>query len=330
MKRNAIIHSSGMYVPEKVIPNSYFDEILGENVSQWLEDFVEIYERRWCTAEQSTAFLAAEASKVAMKRGNVKPEDIDLLIISTDTPEFISPSTASKVQYLLGLKNAGTFDINTACAGFVTALETAVKYIQSDKKYNTILVVGAYAMSKYLNLLDKKTVNLFADGAGAFILKSEENSKRGYLSSRMRTFGEYHDYMGIYAGGTFEPITENVLAEKKHLLEIRKKFPNGINPETWAEMAQEMSQEIGIQTNEVSQYFLTQINIHSIRQTMDLLQLPHNKAQTSMHKFGYTGSACIPIAFEEALQQEKIKSGDIVFLIGSGGGLSFSSIAFKL
>jgi len=330
MKRNAIIHSSGMYVPERVIPNSYFDELLGENVSQWLESFVEIYERRWCKEDQSTAFLAAEAAKVAMQKGNIKPEEIDLLIISTDTPEFISPSTASKVQYMLGLKNAGTFDINTACAGFVTALETGVKYIQADKKYNTILVVGAYAMSKYLNLLDKKTVNLFADGAGAFVLKAEIDSKRGYLSSRMRTFGEFHEYMGIYAGGTFQPITENVLSEKKHLLEIRKKFPNGINPETWAEMAQEMAQEIGIQTNEVSQYFLTQINIHSIRQTMDLLQLPHNKAQTSMHNFCFTGSACIPIAFEEALQQGKIKQGDVVFLIGSGGGLAFSSIAFKL
>jgi 3-oxoacyl-[acyl-carrier-protein] synthase-3 len=157
MKRNAIIHSSGMYVPDRVIPNSYFDELLGENVSTWLENFVEIYERRWCSENQSTADLASEAAKMAMQRGDVKAEEIDLIIVSTDTPEFISPSTASKVQYLLKATNSATFDINTACAGFVSALDTASKYIQADKKYNTILVIGAYAMSKYLNMADKKT-----------------------------------------------------------------------------------------------------------------------------------------------------------------------------
>lgn len=319
-----------MYVPDRVIPNSYFDDLLGQNVSEWLENFVEIYERRWCAHNQSTADLAVEAAKVAMQRGNVSPNEIDLIIVSTDTPEFISPSTASKVQYLLGANACATFDINTACAGFVTALDTASKYIQADQKYNTILVIGAYAMSKFLNQLDKKTMNLFADGAGAFILKAEENSNRGYLTSRMKTFGEFHDYMGIYAGGTFQPINENVLAQKTHLLEIRKKFPDDINPNTWAEMATQMADDIGLAPNDVSQYFLTQINIHSIRQTMDRLNLPHSKAQTSMHHYGYTGSACIPIAYEDALQAGKIKKGDTIFLIGSGGGLAFASIAFKL
>jgi 3-oxoacyl-[acyl-carrier-protein] synthase-3 len=319
-----------MYVPDRVIPNSYFDELLGENVSTWLENFVEIYERRWCSENESTADLAARAAQIAMKNGNVSADEIDLLIISTDTPEFISPSTSSKVHFMLGLKNAGTFDINTACAGFVTALETATKYIQSDKKYNTVLVIGAYAMSKYINQLDKKTANLFADGAGAFILKAEENTQRGYLASKMLTFSQFYEYMGIYAGGTFEPITEKVLKEKTNLLQIRNKFPNGINSQTWSAMARDMAAEIGIQPEDVSQYFLTQINIHSIRETMDMLGLPQSKAQTSMHKFGYTGSACIPIAFEEAKLAKKIKPGDIVFLIGSGGGLAFSGIAFRL
>ena len=164
--RNAVIHSTGIYVPERVIKNDYFDELLGENVSEWLESYVEIYERRWCADNQSTADLAIEAANDAMIKGNVNPEDIDLLIVATDTPEYISPSTASKAPFKLGLVNAGTFDINTACAGYVTAVDTAVKYIKADDNYNTIMVIGVYAMSKYLNKLDKKTVNLFADGAG--------------------------------------------------------------------------------------------------------------------------------------------------------------------
>jgi 3-oxoacyl-[acyl-carrier-protein] synthase-3 len=129
--RSAVIKSSGMYVPERVIKNNYFDELLGENVSDWLEEFVKIYERRWCKENQSTADLAFEAGKAAMKNGNVSPEEIDLLIVATDTPEYISPSTSSKVQFLLGLKNAATFDINTACAGFVTAIDTAAKVYKS-------------------------------------------------------------------------------------------------------------------------------------------------------------------------------------------------------
>lgn len=327
--RNAIIHSNGIYLPERVVPNSYFDELLGENVSNWLEEFVEIYERRWAAPGESTADLSANAIRMAMERGNVKPEEVDLLIISTDTPEFISPSTASKVQYMLGLKNAGTFDINTACAGFVNALDIGTKYIRSDENYNTVVVVGAYAMSKYLNMADKKTVNLFADGAGAFVLKAEENADRGFLASKLITKGQFYDYMGIYAGGTNKPLSEEVLKNKQHLLQIGKKFPPEINPETWTAMAREISEKVKIKPEEFARYFITQININSIRETMDRLRLPHSKAQTSMHYYGYTGSACIPLAFEDALKQNKIQRGDYLMFIGSGGGLAFAAAAFK-
>jgi 3-oxoacyl-[acyl-carrier-protein] synthase-3 len=329
MTRNAVIHSSGAYVPERIIPNSYFDELLGENVSDWLESVVEIKERRWCNEDQSTADLAAEAAKQALERGNVPADSIDLLIVATDTPEFISPSTASKVQFTLGLKNAGTFDVNTACAGFVTALDMAVKYIRSDENYNTIMVIGAYAMSKYLNMADKKTVNLFADGAGAFILKAEENTDRGWLAGKLITKGEYYDYMGIYAGGTHQPINSNVIENKDHLLQIGKKFPKEINPQTWSQIANYLAKTSNVKLNDVSQYLFSQINIMSIRETMDILNLPHSKAHTGMHYYGYTGSACIPLAFEEALTQGKISRGDIIFFIGSGGGLAFAGAAFK-
>ncbi|PKL89754.1 MAG: ketoacyl-ACP synthase III [Ignavibacteriae bacterium HGW-Ignavibacteriae-2] len=327
--RNAVIHSSGFYVPEKIISNKYFDDLLGEEVSPWLEKHVQIYERRWCADNESTADLAKEAIKNAMQNGGVKPEEIDLLIIATDTPEFISPSTSSKVQFELGLINAGTFDVNTACAGFVTALDMASKYIRDDEQYKTVAVVGAYAMSKYLNMLDKKTVNLFADGAGAFILKAEENSGRGFLASRLITKGQYYDYMGIFAGGTFKPISAELVDTVEPKLQIRKKFPPELNPEIWSDIAKNLSDRTNIPLNEVDMYFLTQININSIFETMEKLNQPKEKAQTSMHYYGYTGSACIPIAFCDALEKGKIKRGDNIFFIGSGGGLAFAGTAFK-
>lgn len=329
MKRNAFIHSSGTYVPDRVIPNSYFNQLLGEDVDSWLRENVEIYERHWCSENQSVADLVIEAGRKAMASGNVKPEEIDLLIISTDTPEYISPSTASKVQFKLGLVNAGSFDINTACAGFVTALDVGAKYISADENYNTVMVVGAYAMSKYLNMENKNTVTLFADGAGAFILKATDEEQKGFLSSQLITRGEFCDYMGIFAGGTNQPITEEIVAEKGHLLQFVKKFPKTLNPEMWSTMSRTLCKRLGITPDDVDHYFLTQININSIRETMDILGQPHEKAQTSMHYYGYTGSACIPLAFQERLDAGKIQRGDLMFFIGSGGGLAFASAAFR-
>lgn len=328
--RNAHIHSTGMFVPERVVPNSFFDELLGEPVSQWLADNVQIYERHWCSEHESTSTLCVQAARVAMNRGNVKPEDIDLLIIATDTPEYISPSTASKVQHLLGLKNAGSFDVNTACAGFVTALDMGSKYIRADENYNTVLVIGAYAMSKYLNMNDKKTVTLFADGAGAVILKSCNNAQQGFLSSQLITKGEYEGYMGIYAGGTYMPLDEEVLTRKDHLLKFVTKFPKELNPEMWSMMIRTLCQRIGIEPHDIDHFFMTQININSIWETMDRLGTDRSKATTIMHHYGYTGSACIPIALNEADKQGKIKAGDLLMFIGSGGGLAFASAVFRM
>lgn len=327
--RNAIIHSTGIYAPDRVVPNSYFDALLGENVSEWLEQNVEIYERRWCTENQSTADLCVEAARDAMQRGNVGAEDIDLLVISTDTPEYISPSTASKVQHLLGLHRAGTFDLNTACAGFVTALDLGAKYIRADENYKTVMVIGAYAMSKYLNMSDKKTVTLFADGAGAVILKASEEIERGFLTSQLITRGEYSGYMGIYGGGTKMPVSQTVLENKDHLLKFVTKFPKELNPEMWSMMARELCTRIGVKPEEVDHYFLTQININSIRETMENLGVDRSKAPTVMHKYGYTGSACIPFALHQTILEGKVKRGDLLYFIGSGGGLAFASAAFR-
>jgi len=327
--RNAVIHSNGIALPEKIVPNSYFDELLGADVSTWLEEFVEIYERRWLSEGESMADLCAGAAKMALERGGLSPEDIDLLIISTDTPEFISPSTASKVQFMTGMKNAAAFDLNAACSGFVTALDTAAKYIAADEHYKHIMVIGAYGMSRFLNPKDKKTVNLFADAAGAFILKAEENSDRGFLASRLLTKGEFYSYMGIFGGGSSDPASQQMIENESQYLQIGKRFPDGINPKTWAALANELSDKTSIDIEDFKQFFLTQININSIRETMDLLKIPRSSAQTSMHYYGYTGSACIPLAFEDALQAGKIQRGDNLMFIGSGGGLSFAAAAFR-
>lgn len=328
---NATIISSGAYAPSQIIPNSYFNELLGEDVDAWLRENVHIYERRWTGPDESTADLAEAAARQAIERAGITANQLDLIIISTDTPEFVSPSTASIVQHRLGASRAGTFDINTACAGFVTALDIGAKYIRADEQYQYVLVIGAYNMSKYLNLEDKKTVTLFADGAGAVVLRSDKGaSNKGVLTSKLLTEGQYNSWMGIYAGGAHQPVTAEVVAQKKHLLQFVRKFPKELNPEKWSELINLLTERVGVSAQEVDQYFITQININSIWETMDLLQVPRERAHTIMHYYGYTGSACIPMAFNDAWEKGKVKPNDLLVFVGSGGGLAFAAAAVRM
>ncbi len=328
MKRNAKITAAAMYVPERVIKNQYFNELLGEDVNTWLVDNLTIRERRWCAENESTADLAEKAAINVLHKANLSVKEIDLIIVSTDTPEYISPSTASVVQHRLGANKAGTFDVNTACAGFVTILDMGAKYIRADKQYNNVLLIGAYAMSKYLDLQDKKTVTLFADGAAAALLQSTDED-RGLIDSLLHTEGQYHDWMGIYAGGTQQPVDARALARKDHLLKFVKKFPKEINPLTWTRMITQLLKRNNLTPTDIDMAFFTQININSIRETMDNLGLPMEKTHTVMDRYAYTGSACIPMAMTEAMDQNKIKPNDLVVLMGSGGGLAFATALIR-
>ena len=329
MRRNARIIATGMYAPERVLTNRYFNDLLGEDVDTWLVENLTIRERRWCGPEESTADLAVEAAKRTLDNAGIGPEELDLIIISTDTPEFISPSTASVVQDRLGAAKAGTFDVNTACAGFVAALDMGAKYIQTDANYANVLVIGAYAMSKYLNPKDKKTVTLFADGAGCALLRTTGGEGAGWLGSRLKTMGRYNEWMGIYGGGTRLPVSAEVMANGDHHLKFVKKFPNDINPNTWTKMIRETVEETGHAVGDIEMVFFTQININSISETMERLGLPMKKTHTVMDHYGYTGSACIPMALAEADSLGKLSEGDLVVFMGSGGGLAFATAVFR-
>ncbi|MCP9234975.1 3-oxoacyl-ACP synthase III family protein [Lewinella sp. JB7] len=328
--RNAIISGTGAYAPERVIDNAYFNDLLGQDVDTWLRENVEIFERRWAAADESTADLCIAAAHQALEKAGVAAADLDLIIVATDTPEFISPSTASVVQDRLGATRAGTFDVNSACAGFVTALDIGSKYIRGDERYDRVLVIGGYAMSKYLNMQDKKTVTLFADGAGAVVLESSREAGRGFLASELRSRGEYHGWMGIYGGGTRRPVSCEAITQHDHQLQFVRRFPTELNPETWSDMARQLSERIGTPPAQVDHYFITQINVNAIRDTLHRLGVDAGRAHTIMHQYGYTGSACIPMALHDAVEKGKVGRGDLVYFIGSGGGLAFASAAFRL
>lgn len=325
--RYATISGTGMYVPGQPIENKVFNARYQKDIDAFLREKRNIYQRYFMKSEEATSDLILPAANQALQRAKKSAEQIDLIIVATDTPDYVSPSTASVVQHMLGAKNAGFFDLNTACAGFVTALDMAAKYIASDKSYRNILVVGAYAMSKYLDWDDHKTATVFADGAAAVVVS--EGDEPGVLAARLFGDGVYHDYMGIYGGGTRTPITPQVIEEKKHLLKFEKRIPPEFNAEHWPRIIFEIADRAQVRVQDIKHFFMTQINIDAIRQTMEKLELPFERAFNVMDRYGYTGSACIPMAIDTSASQHVLKKGDLVCLMGSGGGVSMAGVLLR-
>lgn len=330
--RRAQILGTGLYAPERVVPNSHFDEMYGEDVSSFLVERRNIRERRYAADGQATSDLVVEAAREALANAGTHPEDLDLVVVSTDTPDYLSPSTAAVVQHKLGATGAGSFDLNTACAGFVTALDVANKYVAADDperpQYRRVLVAGAYLMSRFIDYRHKNTATLFADGAGAVVLGPTEG-RGGVLASELETRGEFAEHMGIYVGGAAAPATAERVAAQEHLLQFREKFPREFNRESWSAVARRLAERVGASVADVDHWVFTQINVESIRETMDLLEQPFEKAVLVMDRYGYTGSACVPMALAEADREGRFRDGDLVVLIASGGGAAIAGLALR-
>lgn len=322
--RFANILSTGRYVPKKVITNADLDAFLGEAVGDWLVKNVGIEQRHVMADDETTSDLAVYAARQAIERAEIQPEDLDLIILATDTPDYISPATSSVVQAKLGAINAGTFDINCACAAWVTALDQGARYIATDTDYNYILVVAGYGMSRYLDWHDKYTGTVFADGAGAVVLGASE--KPGFLASKLKAFGEFHDALGIYTGGVNRPATlETVKADGPPTVRFVRKFPNTFNIDYWPGMIRDSLKKADLSVADVDWFLFTQINLPSIEAMMDILEQPMSKTHWIMDKWGYTGSACIPMALDDLVVEGKgPKLGDTIVFCASGGGISFA------
>lgn len=327
--RDAKIIGTGVYVPERIVTNAELSRNLGEDIDEFVSIVVGIKERRIAADNESAADLATAAAENALNASGIIASDLDLILLATDTPEYISPATSVVVQNRIGAANAGTFDINCACAGFVTTLDAAFKYIIADDTYRNVLVVGCYAMSKFIDWKDKKTSTLFADGAGAIVLQAVEGEKH-FLASKLVADGSYHNYMGIFAGGTHEPITAAVLAQNKtNRLRFAKKYPPEVNIIGWPKIVTDVLAKAGLALDDVDIFLWTQVNLSTIKAVMQEMEIPAHKTHTIMQKWGYTGSACIPMVLHDAIAAGKIKRGNTVVFCASGGGLNMACLAMK-
>ena len=323
--RYAQILSTGRYVPEKVLTNAYFDELFPErDIDGWLRANVGIEERHVMAEDETTSDLSLHAARQALERAGLTPADVDLIIVATDTPDYISPATATVLQAKLGAENAGTFDINTACAGWVTAMDTAARHLMTDPSLDVVLAVGAYGMTRFVDYTDHKTCTLFADGAGAAVVGAGEEP--GFLAGKLIAAGEYYDALGIYTGGVAQPRTPEEENEGIPRVQFVRKFPATFNSERWPALVRGVVGKAGIDVDDVDFFLFTQLNVNTIKQAMEELGQPLEKTHWIMDKWGYTGSACIPMALDDALERGRGPiAGDNVLFVASGGGISMAA-----
>lgn len=328
-QRYAQILTTGRYIPEKTLTNADLNEMLGENVGDWLEQNVGIRERHIMAEGETTSDMLVAAARQALERAGLEPTDLDLIIIATDTPDYISPATASAVQAKLGANRAGTFDVNCACAAWVTALDMAARYIATGPEFKYILVAGGYGMSRFIDWSDKYTCTLFADGAGAVVLRS--GSKPGYLGGKLTAHGEYHDALGIYTGGTYRPATPEVVGEHgKPRVQFVRKFPATFNSDNWPPLVRDVVAQAGLKLEDINFFLFTQLNLRTIEYVMENLGQPLSKTHWIMDKWGYLGSACIPAALDDALEQGRgPRPGDNVVFCATGGGMAMAASVWK-
>lgn len=329
MPRYGTIISTGRYVPEIEMSN---DELRKRLVH--VPDFVDKMEAstgiltRWHAPENwATSDVALPAARQALERAHRQPENVDLIILGTDSPDYITPSTSVVLQHKLGAKNAGTFDVGCACASFPTAVNAASGFIASNPSMKTILVVGVYLMHK---LADSKDPMIFfyGDGAGAAVIEAAD--RPGFIASAFNADGSYHRHWGIYSGGTFEPASEKALRAGRTRVKMLERYPPEINDKGWPKVVRQLAKNGGFEIKDIDFIIFTQVRKPTIELVMADLGLPMEKTHTIMEKYGYTGSACVGMAFDDAIEQGKIHSGDLVVLVGSGVGYNQAGTALRM
>lgn len=320
------IIGTGMHLPERQVTNEELFSRFGREKLEQTLSRIGHGSRFHSAPTESSGDHAIKAGRRALEQAGVKPEELDLLIVATDTPAFLSPATAAYVQQALGARNAGAFDVNCACAAFVTATDISVKYLHSDPQYRTALVIGTYAMSKFLDPGDSTTYPLFGDGAGAVVLRREEGHRQ-FLASTLIADGAYWDYMGIYGGGSAAVASPELVASGRQCVRIQKRFSPSLNQETWPKLIRRTLDKCGLSTEDIGLFVFTQIRRFTIEEVMKSFGLPLERTHVIMDKWGYTGSACVPMALHDAIEQGKLRRGQKLVLCASGGGYAMACLA---
>jgi len=327
-QRFSAVVSTGVYVPPRELTNDVLRArfaALGDNIDK-LEHRTGIKTRWYAAEDEATSDLAVRAARQALDRAALRPEDVDLILLGTDTPDFITPATSVVVQAKLGATNAGTFDIGCACASFPTALATANGLIATNRSLKNVLVIGAYLMHKLADPYDP-AVFFYGDAAGAAVVRPSDAP--GILGAAFQADGRLARNWGIFAGGTVEPASVEAIAAGRTQVRIVDGYPKEVNEEGWVRLLRRLADEQGFAVRDLDLVVFTQVNRSTIAKVCETLGLPIERAHMVMDRYGYTGSACIPLALHDAVVSGRVPAGALVALIGSGVGYNQAGVAFR-
>lgn len=327
LHRNTRLVSTGRHVPPREVPNAQLKERLPAEFVDKMEQRTGIATRWYAPDDWASSDLALPAAHQALERAGKSPGDIDLIVVGTDSPDYITPSTSVVLQHKLGAKRAGTFDVGCACASFPSGLAIASGLVAQNPGIDTVLVVGVYMMRKLADPDDPMSF-LYGDGAGAAVLEASE--EQGVLGAAFQADGAYADRWGIYAGGTAAPATVERVEAGETQVRVLGKYPREVNEDGWPALVRKVADRGGFSLRDIDLVIFTQVNKGTIEAAMQRLEMPWERTHTIMEKWGYTGSACIPMALDDAIEQGVAKPGDLVVLIGSGVGYNQAGVALRL
>ncbi|MDR1942973.1 MAG: ketoacyl-ACP synthase III [Endomicrobium sp.] len=321
------ILGTGSYFPKKVLTNTDLEKMV-DTSDEWIRTRTGIKERRISEKNETTSDLAYLASLEALKSSNISPDQIDLILVATITPDMFFPSTACFLQKKLGLNFIPAFDLSAACSGFIYGIVTARAFIESGL-YKTVLLVGAETLSKITDWTDRNTCVLFGDGAGAMLLSaSEENDS--ILSTYLGADGIYSDLLFIPGGGSANPATVETVNQKLHTMKMQggDVFKAAVPKMSLA--AQKALELSGKKLENINLFIPHQANIRIIKAVAKKLDISMDRVFVNIHKTGNISSATTITALDEAIKTGRVKSGDLVEMIAFGGGFTWGASVVRI
>lgn len=320
--RTVSIVSTGAYLPERVMTNAELEKIV-DTSDEWIYSRTGIRERRIAAENEATSDMAVEAARQAMRDGGIEPDQIDLIVVATCTPDMAFPSTACFVQKHIGAKNAACMDLSAACSGFLYAMDVGRQFV-STGGVQTALIIGAEKMSLVMDWTDRTTCVLFGDGAGAAILQAK-NAPYGILTSVLGADGSLSDLLSIPGGGSRHPLSQQVLDERMNTLKMagREVFKHAVT--NMANAALEALRKCGASIDDVTCIIPHQANARIIQAIGQRIGAPLDKFYLNVDRYGNTSAASIIVALDEAARNGRIQRGDLVLLVVFGGGFTWAA-----
>jgi len=320
------ISGTGSYLPTRILTNFDLEKMV-DTSDEWIRTRTGIRERRIAEIGQAASDLALPAAQLALERSGIGPEDLDLIIVGTATPDMVFPSTACQLQAKLGATRAGAFDLSAACTGFIYGLSAGGGLIVSGVAKN-VLVVGSECLSKVTDWEDRNTCVLFGDGAGAVVLKPADG-RRELLSTSLGADGTRDDLICIPGGGSRAPASEETLRDRMHFMKLKGREVFKFAVRIFQELIHDALASCGLNKDDIALVVPHQVNTRIIDAAVKGLNIPVEKVYVNIDRYGNTSAASVPIALDEAVAEGRLKEGDILIMVAFGGGLTWGSAVVR-